>query len=183
MIKDALVSGTYSLALFRECIERKSLEQVKEDLKNLALILEKNVKLRRFLEGPQFLTEDKLSLIERVLGNRIHELSLSFLKLIILKNRIEYFSDIRGHFNERIMKYEGFVEVCVTSALVLNENEVEKLKTKLAEITDGKIQLKQRVNPNILGGLLIKFGHILIDNTLRCRLNEIRIVLNDVKVH
>jgi F-type H+-transporting ATPase subunit delta len=126
-----------------------------------------------FLETPSVRDQDKDLLVERGFGGgRLLPLLYNFLRLLIRKKRILLLPDILEHFRIRAEEDLGLVVGKVTTALPLDPARQQRLKQVMETITGLRFMLDWKVDPGVLGGVLVTYQDVMIDGTLRGRLND-----------
>lgn len=165
------VGKLYADALFELCTESGSIENVYEDLNQCRRVFDDNPELLKLLGSPVILNEEKKNVINSIFGNdgMVHD----FICLITDKRRIEYFSKITDSFNIRYNEYKNIAEMTVITSVALKKELRDKLVKKLEEKSGKTVKLKEEVDPAIIGGLILKQGNTLIDNSIRGRLEAV----------
>lgn len=166
--------STYAEALFEAARERDELEQVLEDLKDFVGALEESEELRLFYFGAQVPEREK----RRALDALTEGLALSarnFLKVLSDNGREEILEEVLLRYEDLVKEHLGRVEVEVTTAVELSEEELGRIKERLASLLEGReVILDTKVDPEILGGAVFRFGGRMVDGSLRGRLMSLR---------
>ncbi len=158
------------------------LEAVLEDAKILRQLYERRSKAAAFLEGPQFRTQDKHDFLNRIFRGKLHPLLLSTLYLLVDKARINHLPFIIDRLFERVDEELGFVRGKVFTAISLSEEGCKYLQRNLEEFSGLKFHLSFCVDPELIGGVRVTYGDVLLDTTVRSRLNDLRERLMERKV-
>lgn len=177
------VAKKYANALFLSTAEKGNMDDIQEQLTGLKELLEKDVTLLNFLSAPQVLEENKRSLIREVLGSWLDRLLVEFLVVLIDKHRIGFLAEIIDEFTRLVEAEQGVGRVTVITAVALNESERARLTEKMAARTGLKIVLEEKVDPSILGGMIVILHNEIIDGSIRHGLNSINDQLGKVRVH
>lgn len=166
--------STYAQALFEAARERDELEKTLEDLKDFDAAVAENEELRLFFFGGQVPEVQK----RRAIDGLTEGMTLStrnFLKVLSDNDRTEALHEIVVRFEDLVKEHLGRVEVQVTTAIELSEEEEEKIKERLARILEGReVVLETRVDPDLLGGAVFRFGGTMFDGSVRGRLQSLR---------
>jgi F-type H+-transporting ATPase subunit delta len=176
------IAQRYAKALFQAALDAGVADEVFGDAESLAAVMSESPMLQNFLGSPQVPTEDKHLLLDKALGGRAHKLFLDFLHVLMDKKRIMFARDIAQAYRYLYEKHKGIVQVKAITAVPLEDPQKEKLVRKLEEQTKKTIQLTHIVDPNILGGMILKMEDRLIDGSVRYQLEELKRRLMETKV-
>jgi F-type H+-transporting ATPase subunit delta len=166
--------STYAEALFEAAQERDELEGVLEDLQEFKKALEESEELRLFFYGGQVPEREKRRAID-ALTEGMSLTTRNFLKVLSDNGREEIFEEILLRYEELVKEYLGKVEVAVTTAVELSEDQLDRMKERLGRSLEGReVILQTSVDPNILGGAVFRYGGRMIDSSVRGRLASLR---------
>ena len=172
------VADRYASALFELANESDSLPTVEADLDKFEALLDMSADLRRMVKSPVFSAEEQTSAIAQVLARAgIGGLTANFFKLIASNRRLFAAPDMIRAFRALASKARGEVTAEVTSAVALDEAQVALLKQTLEASVGKDVKLAMRVDPSLLGGLVVKIGSRMIDSSLKTKLSGLRGVL------
>jgi F-type H+-transporting ATPase subunit delta len=175
------VAGRYATALFELALEEKALEKVEQDLNRFASALDAVEDLRRLVRSPVFTAEEQERAIAAILEQmEIEGLTANFLKLITRNRRLFAAPDMIKAFRALLARHRGQTSAEVTSALPLSEGQLRALQTSLKAALHKEIQLDQKVDATLLGGLVVKVGSRMIDSSLRTKLNSLKQTMKEV---
>ena len=174
MIRDRGVALRYANALFGAAKKRGELEAVLSDLESIDLLESKDASFQKFLESPSVLDDDKASIVATMLRGRVQELVVQFVLLMLRKGRIGNLPIILGPYRKLVEAELGLVNAEVVSASPLTEQELEQMRQKLAVLTKKTVRVESKVDPRLIGGVIITIGDRIIDGSLRRKLNELR---------
>jgi ATP synthase F1 delta subunit len=167
------IAQVYARSLFEVARERGKLDELREQLAQLADALNEHRELAVFFFSPYFSTKEKQQALTRLLDGASAEL-VNFLELLIEKHRMPVIFRIRHEF-ERLWDEENkTLPVEITSAIALDEQTTESLGRTIGERTGRKVTLAARVDPDILGGVVIRVGNSILDASIRNRLEQLR---------
>jgi ATP synthase F1 delta subunit len=159
--------------LFQVAREQDKLDLVREQLGQVADAIDSNRELQTFFFSPYFSTEEKQNAVDRVLDGADPAL-VNFLKLLIENHRMPVIFRIRAQY-ERLWEEENrLLPVEVTSAIALDTATTEEIGKAIGESTGRKVELAARVDPDILGGIVVRIGNSILDASIRNRLEQLR---------
>jgi F-type H+-transporting ATPase subunit delta len=167
------IAQVYSRSLFEVAKEQDKLDAIREQLGEFTDALNDNRDLQVFLFSPYFSTVEKKEGLHKVLDGADPAFQ-NFLDLLVEKHRMPTLFRIRRQFEERWQEENRLLPVSVTSAIELDDETVEQISSRIAEQTDRKIELTTDVNPEILGGIVLRVGNSILDASIRNRLEQVR---------
>jgi F-type H+-transporting ATPase subunit delta len=169
------VSGRYATALFELARDQKSVDSIKADLDRFEAMLADSADLRRLVRSPVFAAEAQLRALSAVLDQAgISGISANFLKVLTANRRLFAVGDVIRAFRALVAKFKGEATADVTVAETLNDKNLDALKTALKTVTGKDVALNVKVDPSIIGGLVVKLGSRMVDSSLRTKLNSIK---------
>ena len=167
------IAEVYSRALFEVALERDVLDQIREQLGQLADAMHDNRDLAVFFFSPYFSTAEKQDALGRLLDGA-DESFLNFLSLLIENHRMPVIFRTRQQFEHMWERENQLLGVDITSAIELDQATTESLGRKIGERTGRKVALAARVAPDILGGIVLRVGNSILDASIRNRLEQLR---------
>ncbi len=172
------LAARYAAALFDLAEEKGELDQVAIDLGRLAALTKESADLRRLIRSPLFSRADQRVGIDTVMaGAKIGPLARNFVGLAAANRRLADLPDIIGAFRARLAARAGEVTAQVTSAKPLSKAQTDALTESLKKALGAKIAIEAHVDPNLLGGLVVRVGSRMVDSSLRSRLNRLRLAM------
>ena len=169
------VSGRYATALFELARDEKSVDAVKADLDRFEAMLADSADLKRLVRSPVFSAGAQSKALTAVLEKAgITGTSANFLKVLTANRRLFIVADVVRGFRALVAKFKGEATADVTVAEALNEKNLDALKTALKSVTGKDVALNVKVDPSIIGGLVVKLGSRMVDSSLRTKLNSIK---------
>lgn len=167
--------GRYATALFELARDEKSVDAVKADLDRFAAILADSADLRRMVRSPVFAAEAQSKALAAVLDRAgIAGIAANFLKVLTANRRLFAVDEVIRAFNALVAKFRGEATADVTVAEALSDKNLDSLKGALKTITGKDVTLNVKVDPSIIGGLVVKLGSRMVDSSLRAKLNSIK---------
>jgi F-type H+-transporting ATPase subunit delta len=166
--------STYAEALFEAARERDELEQVLENLKDFVGALDESEELRLFFYGGQIPEHEKRRAID-ALTEGMALSTRNFLKVLSDNGREEILEEVLRRYEELVKEHLGRAEVEVTTAVELSEEELGRTRERLGRILEGReVILQTRVEPDLLGGAIFRFGGRMVDGSVRGQLESLR---------
>ena len=167
------IARVYADALFQAAEQKGKLDEVHEQLDQFADELAQNHDLQVFLFSPYFSSAEKRDGIARAVSGAEPEF-VSFLELLAEKHRMPALFRIRRRFDELWAEAKKRLEVILTSAVELDPNVVEQVGREVERQTHRQIDLESEVDPEILGGLVLRVGNKVLDASVRSKLERLR---------
>jgi F-type H+-transporting ATPase subunit delta len=169
------VSGRYATALFELARDQKSVDSIKTDLDRFEAMLADSADLRRLVRSPVFSAGEQSKALGAVLDQAaISGISANFLKVLTANRRLFAVADMITAFRALVAKFKGEATADVTVAETLNDGNLDALKAALKAVTGKDVALNVKVDPSIIGGLVVKLGSRMVDSSLRTKLNSIK---------
>ena len=169
----AVAQRTYARSLFEAASERNQLERVHEDLTDFAAMVEEVPELQALLENPELDRREKASLLEQLLGD-LDELVRNFLQILVEKGRIGEVVEISREFEALVAEAQGILDVDVTTAVELSEQEFNDLVDRIGKASGRQVRASRAVDPDLVGGLVLQVGSRRLDASIRGRLERLR---------
>ncbi len=167
------LAEVYARSLFEVALQQGKLDELREQLGQFADALDQNRELAVFFFSPYFSTKEKQDGLERLLDGA-EETFLNFLKLLIENHRMPVIFRTRQQF-ERLWERENqLLPVDITSAIALDQETTENLGRTIGERAGRKVRLAAHVDPDILGGIVLRVGNSILDASIRNRLEQLR---------
>jgi F-type H+-transporting ATPase subunit delta len=175
------MAGRYATALFELAREANSLDQVMTDLDRFDVLVAENPDLLRLVRSPVFSAEEQESALVAVLERAgIVGSAANFLRLVTANRRLFAVRDMIRAFRTLVARHKGEVTAQVTVAERLGEKHLAALKDALNSVTGKDVALDIRVEPAIIGGLVVKIGSRMVDASLKTKLNSIKHAMKEV---
>jgi F-type H+-transporting ATPase subunit delta len=175
------VAGRYATALFELALEEQALEQVENDLNRFNQAFDAFEDLTRLVKSPVFTAEEQGRALAAILEKvKIEGLTKNFLLLVAKNRRLFAAPDMIRAFRAMLARHRGETSASVIAASKLTEAQVTALKQALKAALGQEVMLQERVDPALLGGLIVKVGSRMVDSSLRTRLNTLRVAMKEV---
>jgi F-type H+-transporting ATPase subunit delta len=167
------IAEVYARALFEAAKEDDVLDRVHDELGQFADALDEDRNLQVFLFSPYFSSEEKKDGIRRIVSDADERL-LNFLELLAERHRMPALFRIRRIFEDLWAEENKLLPVTVTSATELDTGLVDDIGKRIEEQTGRRVELSSKVDPDVLGGLMVRVGNLVLDATVRNRLEQLR---------
>jgi F-type H+-transporting ATPase subunit delta len=167
------IARVYAEALFEAARDKDKLDRIHDELDEFSDAVAENRDLQVFLFSPYFSSEEKRKGIERAVSGADPEL-VNFLGLLVEKHRMPAIFRIRDDFDDLWAEANKRLEVTLTSAVELDAKIVERVGKEIERQTDRAIDLRNEVDEGILGGLRLQVGNMVLDASLRSKLERLR---------
>jgi F-type H+-transporting ATPase subunit delta len=167
------LAKVYARALFEVAREHGRLDVLREQLGQLADAIDEHRELAVFFFSPYFSTQEKQDALGRVLDDADEHL-INFLRLLIENHRMPVIFRIRAQYEQLWEEENRMLAVEITSAIELDQATTESLGRRIGERAGRKVMLAARVDPDILGGIVLRVGNSILDASIRNRLEQLR---------
>jgi F-type H+-transporting ATPase subunit delta len=167
------IAEVYARALFEAAKDDGVLDRAHDELGEFADALDEDRNLQVFLFSPYFSSEEKKDGIRRIVSDA-DERVLNFLELLAERHRMPALFRIRRIFEGLWAEENKLLPVVVTSATELDAGLVEDIGKRIEEQTGRRVELASKVDPDVLGGLMVRVGNMVLDATVRNRLEQLR---------
>jgi ATP synthase F1 delta subunit len=167
------IAAVYARSLFEVAQEQNKLDVVREQLGQFADALNDNRELQVFFFSPYFSTAEKQDGLDRAVSDA-EPILVNFLKLLIENHRSPVIFRVRRVVDELWQEENKLLPVQVTSAVELDQATVRQIGDRIAEQTGRRVELSASVEPDILGGLVVRVGNSILDASIRNRLEQLR---------
>jgi F-type H+-transporting ATPase subunit delta len=170
-----IVASRYAKSLLDLSIEKKQLEETRNDMKLVQQVCHSNKDLVNLLNSPVVKTDKKIEILNAVFGKNLSKLTLSFFALLANKRREAFIPEIAKAFDELYKTKMNITTAVIKTAIVLDE----KLKKRVLEIVkqaapQGEIELVEKVDPSIIGGFVLTISDRQLDESVKHKLAELK---------
>ena len=167
------IAQVYARSLFEVAKEHDVLDRIHDELGEFAEALEDDRTLQVFLFSPYFSSEEKREGVKKIVSDA-DERMVNFLELLAERHRMPAIYRIKREFDALWADENQLLPVTVTSAVELDESLVKDIGKRIQEQTGRKVELSSNVDPEVLGGLMVRVGNMVLDATVRNRLERLR---------
>ena len=173
------IGNVYGEALYSLACEENLSQKILQELTVLEESFTQMPDFLRLLDAPNLPKEERCQVLDDSFRGSIHDYVLNFLKLLAEKSYARHFGDCCAAFRNRYNEDNGILPVTAVTAIPLSESQQAALSQKLAAVTGKTIQLCNRVDESVLGGIRLDYNGVQLDDTLTHRLGDIRAKLKD----
>lgn len=163
----------YARALLQAARERGRLAEVREQLGDFVASAREVPDLRELLRNPQVEPRAKVSILEGLLGDT-DELVRNFLLLLAERGRAAEVEEVEREFERLVAEEEGRIEVELTTAVELSDEEAREIIGQIEHASGRRVEATRRVDPSLIGGIVLQAGSLRLDGSVRGRLNRLR---------
>jgi len=175
------IAERYATALYDLGEADKALDAVAEDLRGLQELIGQSDDLRRLIRSPLITRDDQWKAVESVLGKaEVNPLTRRFIGVITENRRLFALPAIIAAFLRLLAARRGEVTAEVTSAIKLNEAQTKALGDALRSALGAKVSVELKVEPEILGGLIVRVGSRMFDSSLRTKLSRMQLAMKGI---
>ena len=167
------IARVYATALFQAARDKGKLDAIRDQLAQFVEALEGSKELRLYLFSPYFSSAEKIEGLKKAVSDAEPEF-LNFLSLLLEKGRMPVIFRMQRQFNALWDKENKRLGVTVTSAVELDPDVVKRIGAEIEEQTGNTVELTSNVDPEILGGLVLQVGNMVLDTSIRNRLEKLR---------
>ena len=166
--------NSYSKALYELADENKSLSHIEEQASSIINLISKSEDFDQLIKDPTIKIEEQSKIINEI-SNKFNfsDLFKKFLNFIISKRRLFYLEKILKGFILICSKNRGEISAKLRSSKELNETEISNIKNELSKNFGSNVNLKYNYDPNLIGGLIIQVGSVMIDTSIKNKLQQI----------
>jgi F-type H+-transporting ATPase subunit delta len=167
------IAQVWARALFDAAKENNVLDQIREQLGQFVEALNQDRSLGVFFFSPSFSTDEKKDGLKRSVTGA-EPVFMNFLEALIERNRMPVIFRIKARYDDLWEDERDLLQVEVTSAIELDKSTVSSIGDRIGEQTKRTVELSSRVDPDILGGIVVRVGNLILDASIRNRLDQLR---------
>jgi F-type H+-transporting ATPase subunit delta len=167
------IAEVYARALFEVAKEHDLLDQVHDDLNAFAKALNDNRQFAVFFFSPYFSTEEKKDGLKKAVTGA-ESVFMNFLEALIERHRMPAIFRIRDRYQDMWEDERDLLPVQLTSAVALDKSTVASIGERIGQQTKRTVELSSKVDPDILGGIVLRVGNVILDASIRNRLEQLR---------
>jgi F-type H+-transporting ATPase subunit delta len=167
------VAQVYARALFEVGKEHDRLDELHDELGQFAAALDEHRQMAVYFFSPYFSTDEKKTALKRAIEDA-DPLFMNFLEALVERRRMTVIFRIRVEFEELWDKEKRLLPVQITSAVALDEKTIQSIGDRISEKTGQKVELSSSVDANLIGGIVLRVGNVILDASIQSRLNQLR---------
>ena len=164
----------YGEGLYALCAEENIERDVLREVRTLKAVLHDNADFIRLLGNMTLSKQERVDIVDATFRGSVHEYVLNFLKILVERGAVHAFGECADAFQACYYREHGVVEAEITVAQPLNEDQKKKLVARLETMTGREVVVKEKIDPSVMGGVLLQMDGKRYDNTVLHRLNAIR---------
>ncbi len=173
-MKDIVVARKYAHALFSEAQEKKELRAAQQGLEEFIRIARLRGSLKQILAHPFIALDEKKRMVRSALGEYATPLLERFLQLLVARHRLDLLFLIGLEFQEEVDRFMNVQSLRVDTAFPMSETQQKELQGKLEKWLKSKVRMTVRVDPSLIGGLLVQTREHVLDQSLQGQLKKLR---------
>lgn len=171
---DSRVASRYAKSLIELAIEKNALEEIYQDMQLFDKTCQTNRDFRMMLKNPIINHDKKKSILYKIFQGKVNESTIAIFDIITRKNREEILPSLAEEFIHQYHKHKNIDEVLVTSSVPLTPELREKLIQNIKERTGHKVDLTEKVDPDLIGGFVLQIGDRMMDNSVKSKLKALQ---------
>jgi F-type H+-transporting ATPase subunit delta len=169
----SVADRVYARALFDAALEENRLEPVREQLAQVVAAEAEVPELRQLLRNPQLDPRARAAALKELLADG-EELLRNFLLVLVDKGRTGQLEEIAREFERLVARHEGIIHAELTTAIELSDEEARNLLARIEESTGRKVEATRKVDPGLIGGIVLQIGSHRLDASVRGRIERLR---------
>ncbi|MEQ9285276.1 MAG: ATP synthase F1 subunit delta [Cyclobacteriaceae bacterium] len=174
-MSETRIASRYAKPLLELANEKGCLEEVEKDMAGFSALCESNREFSLMLKNPILNHLKKLGILKKIFKGKVNDMTLSIFELISRKNREQYLPEIAREFHRQYNVFKGVAEASITTVLPLNAELKKEVNALVKKITGKEVELTEKINPEIIGGFILKIGDRQIDDSINSKLNELKL--------
>jgi F-type H+-transporting ATPase subunit delta len=172
-MNDSKISVRYARAIFQSALEKKILDKVNEDMIFISEVC-KTAEMKEFLGSPIIRPSKKEAILHKMFDKNVEKITLSLIDLIVKNGRESFIPAIARQFIHETKKYKGVTESFLTTAVKVDAEVKKQITDLIAGVFKTKVELKEIVDPEIVGGFILQIDDSYIDGSIRNKLRKIK---------
>ena len=170
-----LVAKRWALALMELALENENVskEDILDDLREISATIDSSEELSNVINNPSISTEEKQIVLCKLFQNSIMPIVYNFIYVLNLRKRMNVISAIADEFEKELERVKNITRVNVTSAIELNDERKNDIKSKIAEKLSKEVVVDWGVDSDIIAGLIFNIDELIIDNSVRHKLEDL----------
>ncbi len=174
------IAGRYASALFELAQEEGKVDAIGAELDAFAALIEGSDDLKSFVKNPVFTAEQQLAAVTALLDKaKIGGLGANFIKVVASKRRLFAVEGMVRGYRALVAESRGIVAAEVTVAEAMNDNNLKAVKEALSSLTGKTVDVVEKIDPAIIGGLVVKMGSKMVDASVRTKLNSMKLAMKE----
>jgi len=172
-MNDSKISVRYSRAIFQSAVEKNILDKVYQDMIFISEIC-RTPETKEFLQSPIISPSKKQAIFHKMFDGNIEKITLSLIDLTVKNGRESFIPAIARNFIHETKKYRGITESVLTTAVKVDDEVKKQITTLISDIFKTTVELKETVDPEIIGGFILQIDDNYIDASIKNKLRKIK---------
>jgi F-type H+-transporting ATPase subunit delta len=168
------VAKRYSKAVFELAVEKTMIDEIESDFKMISEVIQMNSDITGLLENPLISESYKLKTNNKIFKGSISGVTLNLFRLMAEKKRLAILPEVVKEFQNKLLDYRDIITGELISAVELSETHVKQIYNRIEKATGKSVILEKQLDPDIIGGFIVKVGDVIFDNSIRFQLNKLR---------
>ena len=164
----------YARALYNVAVQQENVKKVSNRINYIANVMKAVPEFSQLLQTYRVSTENKITILKNVLKDNVSSLEIELISDILEHNNILILPDIAKHFEYLVETDSNLVNMAITSATELSEEEVEHIQSNIESQLNKKVDVRTEIDKRLIGGVRLRVGNIVIDNTISRRLDMLK---------
>ena len=172
-MNDSKISVRYSRALFQSALEKKIIDKVNQDMIFISEVC-KVPETKEFLLSPIIVPSKKTLIFHKMLEGNVEKITLSMIDLMVKNGRESYLPAVARVFIHETLKHKGITESVLTTAVKVDAKVKKQMTELISEVYSTKVELEEKIDPEIIGGFILRIDDNYIDASIRNKLRKIK---------
>jgi len=176
------IGQRYAKALFELSAESKSLDKIEKDLLSVHSLITKNNELNMLIKSSSLSRENQASLMEKLLKKmKVSPLIIKFIGTLAVNGRLNIINNIIEEFLKKLAHHRGELTAEITTAVPISKDINKSIVKEISKLTKtNKIELKEKIDESLIGGLIIRMGSTMIDSSIKTKLSTLKLIMKGV---
>lgn len=173
-MSETRVASRYAKSLLELAQENKAMDKIYSDLNLILNVIEGNKGFEALMNNPIVNSDKKLSIVSEIFRGKISEVALKFLEILIKKRREPYLKNIIHQYINQYNEIKGITTAVITTAIGIDDKIRKEVIDLVKGSTDSEIELVEKINPDLIGGFVLRYGNIQYDTTVAKYLRQLK---------
>lgn len=173
------IASRYAKSLLELAEEKKCLDKVVKDMDMFSALCKSNHDLVLLLKNPVISHLKKFTILQKIFKGKVNDLTMSIFEILAKKNREMYLPEVAAAFKSQYNVFKGIVESSITTVEPISAAIRKDINAIVKKITNSEVELKEKTDPNLIGGFVLKIGDKQIDDSVSGKLRELKLQFID----
>ena len=171
----------YARALYNVAVQQEDVKKVSERINYIVNVMKTVPEFSQLLQTHQISDDDKITILKNILHENISSLEVELVSDILKNNNILILTDIAKYFDYLVETDSNLINMTITSVTELSTDEVEHIKSNIESKLSKKVDVATKIDKNLIGGIKLRVGNIVVDNSISRRLDMLKNTLTQAK--